>query len=156
MSKRSTSNDALCLTTVSKTTLRICESMRCPSASTTSLCTPAFAMSGKNRERERRLDVVIALRHLGERAIEHRLRTLLERRDERQPILAELRELQDPFDVDAVLGVRGGDLREDARLVVDGESHVMRRDEVAADLVEGRRRSARRCRRTSRGHRQHV
>ena len=37
MSNFSTSNDALLFTTVSKTTFRICESIRWPSASTTSL-----------------------------------------------------------------------------------------------------------------------
>jgi hypothetical protein len=37
MSKRRTSNDALFFTTVSNTTFRICESIRWPSASTTSL-----------------------------------------------------------------------------------------------------------------------
>src|SRR5215813_8538360 len=104
-----TSNDAPCLTTVSKTTLRICESMRCPSASTTSLWTDDFLATARLREdwqRERRLDVEIALGDFGQRAIQHGFGALLECGDEGQTILAELRELQNTVDVDAELGVR--------------------------------------------------
>src|SRR3954471_23781405 len=85
-----TSNDALCFTTVSKTTLRICESMRWPSASTTSLKAAGVCMSGKDRQGQRRLHVVVALCDLGDRAFQHRLGTLFERRDKRQPVAPEL------------------------------------------------------------------
>ena len=65
------------------------------------------AMSREDRQRQRRLHVKVALRDFGERAIEHRFRALLERRHERQAILAELGQLQHAFDVDAVPRVRG-------------------------------------------------
>src|SRR5262245_6875095 len=112
--------------------------MRWPSASTTSLWADAVGMSGsgEDRQRKRRLHVEVALSHLGERAIENRLGALLERGDKRQAILAELRQLEHTVNVDPVLGVRGRDLSEDARLVVDGEADVVRRNEVAAHLVE--------------------
>ena len=67
----------------------------------------ACVMSGEDRQRERRLHVEVAPGDLGERAIEHRLGALLERRHERQPILAELRQLQHAVDVDAVARVGG-------------------------------------------------
>ena len=44
--------------------------------------------------------MIVAPGDLRERAIEDRLRALLERRHEGQPILAELGQLKDAFDVD--------------------------------------------------------
>src|SRR4029079_16301162 len=102
-SKRRTSNDAVCLTTVSNTTMRICESIRWPSASTTSLNAEALAMSREDGQRQGRLNVEIALGDFSQRSIEHRFRALLERRDKRQAILPEFRQLQHAVDVDAVL-----------------------------------------------------
>src|ERR1700730_4117017 len=100
-------------------------------------------MSGENRQRQRWLNVVIALGHFGERAVQHRFGTLLKGGDEREAVLPELGKLQDAFDVDAVPRIGRGDLREDARLVVDREPYVMRRDEVAADVVKGGRERSR-------------
>ena len=58
-------------------------------------------MSGKDRQRQRLDDVIVALRDLGECAIQHRLGAFLECRDEGQSILSKLGKLQNAFDVDA-------------------------------------------------------
>src|SRR5207244_9944389 len=105
-------------------------SIRWPSASTTSLCTDAFAISRKDRQRERGLHVKIALGDFGKRSIEDRLGALLVRRHKRQAIFAELRQLQHAVDVDAVSRVGGGHLGENAWLVIDREPHIVRGDEV--------------------------
>ena len=89
-------------------------------------------------QRQRRLDVKVALRQIRQRAVQNRFRTLLERRDKREPILAEFRQLQHALDVDAVARIGRAHLGEDAGAIVDREAHVVRSDHIARHGMEDR------------------
>src|SRR5204863_355308 len=132
----STSNDASHLMTVSKITFSSCESIRWPSASTTWLWTACSVMiSAQNGHRERRLHVEVEHSDVAEGAVENRRRTGFDCRDERQPIFAIARELDDRVNIDFVPRKHREDVGQDARAIRDREADVMRRDKVVRDLV---------------------
>src|SRR5437773_9616256 len=127
----STSNDASHLMTVSKITFSSCESIRWPSASTTWLWTACSVMvSAQNGHREQRLHVEVEGGDVGQGAVENRRCTRFDGRDERQPIFAIARELDDRVNIYFVPCEHRKDIGQDTGAIGDCEADVMRCDKV--------------------------